>query len=61
MWGIKATELEVSVGARLPFRTNRNEYYFNDSFQALPKNGYNEIFQKMINHKNISISLNTDF
>lgn len=61
MWGIKATELEVSVGARLPFRTNRNENYFNDSFQALPKDGYNEIFKKMINHENISISLNTCF
>ena len=61
MWGMKATELEVSVGARLPFRTDRNENYFNDSFQALPKEGYHEIFKKMINHKNISISLNTNF
>jgi len=61
MWGMKATELEVSIGARLPFRTDRNENYFNDSFQALPKNGYSEIFKNMINHKNISIGLNTNF
>ena len=61
MWGMKSNELEVSIGARLPFRTDRNEYYFNDSFQALPKNGYNEIFKNMINHQNITIKLNTIF
>ena len=61
MWGMNAKELELSIGARLPFRADRNPYYFNDSFQALPKNGYKEIFKNMINHENISISLNTNF
>ena len=38
MWGMNAKELELSIGARLPFRADRNPYYFNDSFQALSKN-----------------------
>ena len=61
MWGIKATELEVSVGARLPFRTNRNEYYFNDSFQALPKYGYKNLIENIFDHRNINIKLNCLF
>ena len=61
MWGIDPKDLEVSVGARLPVRTNIDDRYFTDSFQALPENGYVELFKNMINHKNIEVELNTEF
>ena len=61
MWGIDPKDLEVSVGARLPVRTNIDDRYFTDSFQALPENGYVELFKNMINHKNIEVVLNTEF
>jgi len=61
MWGLKANELEISVGARLPIRTDKNEFYFNDSFQALPKNGYTNIFKNILDHKNINLELNRKF
>ena len=39
MWGLDPKKLEISIGARLPIRTNDDTRYFNDNFQALPKDG----------------------
>ncbi len=61
MWGINADQLEVSIGARLPVRTNNDERYFNDQFQALPKYGYTSMVEKMLDHKNIQVNLNSPF
>lgn len=61
MWGIDPKELDVQIGARLPVRTNRDERYFTDNFQFLPKNGYNSLFERMLDHKNIQVNLNTEF
>ena len=61
MWGIDPKELAVSIGARLPVRTNYDDRYFNDQFQALPKDGYTKMVQRMLDHKNIEIRLNTSF
>ncbi len=61
MWGIEPKELNVSVGARIPVRTNNEDRYFNDEFQALPRFGYTAMVEKMIDHKNIQIYLNTSF
>ena len=61
MWGIDPKELSISIGARLPVRTNEDCRYFNDEFQALPKYGYTEMVKKMLNHKNIDVYLNTPF
>ena len=52
MWGIEPKELSLSVGARLPIRTNSDDRYFNDSFQALPKNGYTKMIE---NKQSVSI------
>ncbi len=61
MWGIDPKKLSINVGARLPVRTNNDCRYFNDEFQALPKDGYTEIVKKMLDHKNIEIYLDTPF
>ncbi|MDC3029608.1 NAD(P)-binding protein [Prochlorococcus sp. AH-716-P13] len=61
MWGVDPKELSISIGARLPVRFNDDCRYFNDDFQALPKNGYTEMVHKMIEHKNIEVKLNTSF
>ena len=61
MWGIDPKELSIKVGARLPVRTNNDDRYFNDNFQALPKHGYTKMVEKMLEHENIQISLNTSF
>ena len=38
-WGLDPSELAASVAARVPARTNRDDRYFTDSFQKMPKDG----------------------
>ena len=61
MWGLDPKYLEVSIGARLPIRTNSDTRYFNDNFQALPREGYTKMIEKMLDHKNIKVHLNTKY
>ncbi len=60
-WGLDPSELDRSVTARVPTRTNRDDRYFTDTFQQMPKHGYTRMFEKMLDHPNISIMLQTDF
>ncbi len=60
-WDLDPSELDASVTARVPTRTNSDDRYFTDSLQAMPKNGYTEMFQKMLSHENIHIMLNTNY
>jgi UDP-galactopyranose mutase len=60
-WDLDPSELDASVTARVPTRTNRDDRYFTDTFQAMPLNGYTAMFQKMLTHPNIKIMLNTDY
>lgn len=60
-WGMDPSELDKSVTARVPTRTNRDDRYFTDSFQSMPKHGYTRMFEAMLDHPNISVMLQTDF
>ena len=60
-WGCDPTELPASILKRLPVRFNYNDNYYNTSLQGIPKNGYTDIFQKMLDHPNIEIQLNQKF
>ncbi len=60
-WGIDPSELDKSVTARVPTRTNRDDRYFTDTYQAMPLHGYTRLFEKMLAHPNIKIMLNTDY
>ena len=61
MWGVDASELAIGIGARLPVRVNRDERYFTDSFQALPRDGYTDLFRQMLDHPLISLELGCVF
>ena len=61
MWDLDPSELDASVTARVPTRTNRDDRYFTDTYQAMPLHGYTHMFQNMLSHKNIKIMLNTDY
>ena len=50
-----------SILERLPVRYDDNPYYFNDTFQALPVDGYTRMFENMLDHPGIDVLLNTDF
>ncbi|MAR85343.1 MAG: UDP-galactopyranose mutase [Cytophagia bacterium] len=61
MWGIEPNKLSISIGARLPVRTNKDTRYFTDEFQALPKDGYTKMVCNMIDHPLIEVCLNKNF
>lgn len=60
-WEIHPRELAASVTARIPTRTNRDDRYFTDTYQCMPKYGYTAMFEKMIQHKNIHVLLKVDY
>jgi UDP-galactopyranose mutase len=60
-WDLDPSELDASVTARVPTRTNKDDRYFTDTYQAMPLYGYTKMFQKMLSHPNIKIMLNTDY
>jgi UDP-galactopyranose mutase len=60
-WGLDPSELDKSVTSRVPTRTNTDDRYFLDSFQAMPLEGYTRMFENMLDHKNIELQLGVDF
>ena len=60
-WGVDPSELNKSVTSRIPTRTNRDDRYFTDSFQAMPLHGYTRMFERMLKHPKIKIMLQTDY
>ena len=60
-WGLDPSELDASVTARVPTRTNRDDRYFTDTYQAMPLHGYTRMFERMLDHPNIKVLLSTDY
>ncbi|MBA3439215.1 MAG: UDP-galactopyranose mutase [Pyrinomonadaceae bacterium] len=60
-WDLDPSELDASVTARVPTRTNRDDRYFTDSYQAMPLYGFTRMFERMLDHPNIHFLLNTDY
>jgi len=59
-WGLKPEELSPDVFQRVPIFISRNDNYFSDAYQGLPKYGYTKLFEKLLSHPNIKILLNTE-
>jgi UDP-galactopyranose mutase len=60
-WGVEPSQLDKSVTARLPVRTDRDDRYFTDTFQFMPAHGYTRMFERMLEHPNITVMLGADF
>jgi UDP-galactopyranose mutase len=60
-WDLDPSELDASVIARVPTRTNKDDRYFTDTYQAMPLHGYTKMFRNMLSHPNIKVMLNTDY
>jgi UDP-galactopyranose mutase len=60
-WGLDPSELDASVTARVPTRTNRDDRYFADKHQAMPLHGYTRLFERMLDHPNIKVMTRTDY
>jgi UDP-galactopyranose mutase len=60
-WGLDPSELDACVTARVPVRTNRDDRYFTDTYQAMPLRGYTRMFENMLDHNNIKVMLRADY
>lgn len=59
-WGLDPSELDRSVTARVPTRTNDDDRYFTDSFQQMPRDGYTAMFERMLANPLITVRLGVD-
>src|SRR5437868_3746020 len=60
-WGLDPSQLDKSVTARIPTRTNTDDRYFTDAFQAMPRDGYTAMFKRMLDHPLIEVRTGVDF
>ena len=60
-WGLDPSELDATVCGRIPTRTNDDDRYFTDAFQAMPADGFTAMVQRMLAHPNIEVVLGADF
>jgi UDP-galactopyranose mutase len=60
-WGVDPSQLDAQVTARIPVRANRDDRYFTDQFQFMPRWGFTRMFENMLDHEHIDLALATDF
>lgn len=60
MWGLKPTDIDPSVTARIPVRISYDNRHFVHKYQVMPKDGFTNLFKNMLGHSNITIKLNCD-
>ncbi len=60
-WDVSPEELDNSIIERVPINISRDDRYFQDKYQGIPKEGYTKIFERMLSNRNIKLLLNTDY
>lgn len=59
-WGKRPEEIDPETTARVPVFVSRDNRYFQDEYQGMPKNGYTPLFEKMLSNENIEIKTSTE-
>jgi len=60
-WGLTPEELGPSITGRVPVHISRDDRYFQDIYQALPKKGYTAMVRSLLSHGNIDLESNVSF
>lgn len=60
-WGRRPEELSPEIARRIPLRFNRDDRYYSDKFQGIPKHGFTKMIENMLDHKNIVLMLGIDY
>jgi UDP-galactopyranose mutase len=60
-WGMPPAELDASIASRVPARTNHDDRYFTDRYQAMPLHGYTRMFERMLDSRRIMLLLKADY
>ena len=59
-WGQTPEEIDPATTARVPVLLSRDDRYFQDPYQGMPLEGYTPMFQKILDHPNITVELGVD-
>jgi UDP-galactopyranose mutase len=59
-WGQKPEDIDPNTTARVPVFLSRDDRYFQDTYQGMPLEGYTPMFEKMLDHPNITVELGVD-
>ena len=59
-WGQKPEEISPEVTGRVPVLISYDNRYFQDKYQGVPKDGFTQMFEHMLDHENIEVILDTD-
>ncbi|MFN6991323.1 MAG: UDP-galactopyranose mutase [Fervidobacterium sp.] len=60
-WERDPEELTADFARRIPIRTNRDDRYYSDKYQGIPKFGYTKMVENMLNHEKIALMLGVDY
>lgn len=60
-WDVRPEDLDPLVTGRVPVFVGRDNRYFQAKYQGIPLEGYTRMFEKMVDHPNIEVRLNTEF
>lgn len=60
-WGKAPEDVDASIIKRVPVRNNYDTNYFNDYNQGIPLEGYNALFERLLEHPNIDLRCNSEF
>ena len=61
LWGCHPSALPASILKRLPVRFDYNDNYFAHKYQGMPENGYTALVERILDHPDIEVRLNTRF
>jgi UDP-galactopyranose mutase len=59
-WGQTPEEISPEVTGRVPVVISRDNRYFKDKYQSVPKDGFTPMFERMLDHPNIEVRTGTD-
>lgn len=59
MWDLSPDEIDPSVTARIPVRLSYDNRHFLHTYQVMPGKGFTKLFERMLDHPNIEVRLNT--
>ena len=59
-WGQTPEEIDPNTTARVPVFLSRDDRYFQDAYQGMPLEGYTPMFERMLDHPNITVELGAD-
>ena len=59
-WGQTPEEIDPATTARVPVFLSEDCRYFQDEYQGMPREGYTPMFQRLLDHPDITVETGTD-